>query len=92
LFFQPGVEIIEAVEPRRRHEKVPSPVADYAFDIAFVVALSRPTELVVEQIMRLQLGKNPGSLPLSITADLRHRDRGVVIQDRQRHPAEERKS
>ncbi len=69
-----GDQIVEAVEPRGGHEKVPSPVADHAFDVAFIVALPRTTKLVVEQIMRLKLGKDPGAFPLPIAANLGNSD------------------
>src|SRR4051794_14208318 len=43
----------------------------------------------LEEVMRLQLGEHPRPLPLAVTKDAGHRDPGVVVQDRLRHPAEE---
>ena len=40
--------------------------------------------------MRLQLAEHARALAHSITQDARHRQRGVVVQDRARHLAEER--
>jgi hypothetical protein len=100
--FQPGVQVIEAVEARGRHEEIAAPGADNALhrsvrhwartNGAFngsPFPLARLAEPVVEQGMRLQLGKGSCSFPFAVAADLRHRDRGVVVQDRQGHAAEE---
>jgi hypothetical protein len=53
--FQPGIQIIEAVEPWGRHEEVPPAIADHALHGAFVIPLARPTEPIIEQVTRLQL-------------------------------------
>ncbi len=80
LLLQPGVQIIETVEARHRHQEVPPAITDCAFDITLVVALARTAEPVFEQVMRLQLSKGSGSLPFSVPEDPRHRDRGVVVE------------
>jgi len=49
----------EAFEHRDRYQEVAPGVADKAFDLALVVALARPTEPVLEQIVRLQLAEHP---------------------------------
>src|SRR5450432_3369095 len=38
-----------------------------------------------------QFAEGPRPLPLTVAADLRHRDLQIVVEDRQRHAAEERK-
>ncbi len=58
-------------------------------DLPLVVALARAAEPILEQIMADQFGERPGALPLAVAADLRHRDLEVVVEDRQRHAAEE---
>ena len=40
--------------------------------------------------MRLQLAEHPRALTLAVAQDPRHRDLGVVVEDRLRHAAEER--
>src|SRR5271170_6626969 len=52
-------------------------------------AFAWSAEPILEQIVRLQLGEHPRPLPLAVTEDARHRDLGVVIQDRLWHAAEE---
>jgi len=32
LLFQPGVQVVETVEPGRRNEKIPASIANHAFD------------------------------------------------------------
>ena len=93
LLLQPGVQIIETVEARHRHQEVPPAITDCAFDITVrhclsdqwrsnssLVALARTAEPVLEQVMRLQLSKGSGALPGSVPEDPRHRDRGVVVE------------
>ena len=86
-----GVEGLEAVEYRDRHQEVPPRVTDQAFDLALVVAFAGSAKAVFEQVMRLQLGEHACPLPLAVAEDAGHRDPGVVIQDRLRHPAKEGK-
>ena len=90
LRFQPGIQIVEAGEPGRRYKKIPPTVADHTLDMPLVVPLAGPAKLVLEQVMRLQLAERPGPHTLAVAKDLGHGDRGVVVQHRQRHTAEER--
>ena len=76
--------------PRNRHEEVPPDEADQPLDLALVVALARPAEPVLEQIVRLQLREDARSLPLSIAQDAVNRQLGVVVQDGAGDAAEER--
>jgi hypothetical protein len=39
--------------------------------------------------VRLELGKGAGPLPLAIVQNARHRQLGVVVEDRARHPTKE---
>ena len=64
-------------------------IADQPLDLALVVALARPAEPIGEQVMRLQLAEHPRPLALAVAQDPRHRELGVVVEDRLRHPAEE---
>src|SRR5271167_1269845 len=88
-FQQIGVQRLEALEHRDGDEEVPSRIADKPFDFALVVAFARSAEPILEQVVRLQLGEHARALPLAVTKDARHRDLGVVIQDRLRYAAEE---
>jgi hypothetical protein len=54
-----------------------------------VVPLARTAEAVGKQVMADQLGEGPCPLALPVTADLRHRDLEIIVEDRQRHTAEE---
>ena len=55
-FQQIGVQRLEALEHRDRHQEVPARIADQPLDLALVVALARPAEPILEQVVRLQLG------------------------------------
>jgi hypothetical protein len=70
------------------HEEVASGIANQALNLALVVALARSAEAVEEQVMRLQFGKAARALAAAVAQDPNHRQFGVVIQDRDRHPAE----
>ena len=80
LLLQPGVQVLEAGEAGHRHQVVPPAKADHPLDIALVIALAWPAELVREQVMRLQLGEGPGAFARSVAKDARHGDRGVVVE------------
>src|SRR5271168_3297466 len=84
-----GVQRLEALEHRDWYEKVPTRIADEPFDFALVVALARPAEPVLKQVVRLQLGEHARALPLAVTENPGHRDLGIVVQDRLRNAAEE---
>ena len=84
-----GVQRREAVEQRDRHQEVAPRVADQSLDLALVVALARPAEPVLEQVVRSQLAEHLRALPHPVAQDARDRDLGVVVEDRPRHAAEE---
>ena len=84
------VQRLEAFERRHRHHEVAAREADQPLDLALVVALARPAEAILEQVVRLQLGEHARALPLAVAQNARHRDLGVVVEDRLRHAAEER--
>src|SRR6266566_919833 len=77
-----GVQRREALKHRDGYEEVPSRIADQPFDFALVIAFARSAEPILEKVVRLQLCKHARALPLAVTEDARHRDLGVVIQDR----------
>ena len=58
-------------------------------DLALVVALARPAEPVLEQIVGLKLREDARSLPLPIAQDPGNRQLGVVVQDGSGDAAEE---
>ena len=59
---------------------------------ALVVALARPAEPVLEQIVGLKLREDARSLPLPIAQDPGNRQLGVVVQDGSGDAAEEGKT
>ena len=72
-------------DARDRHEEVSAGVADQPFHLTFVVALPRPSEAIVEQVVRVELAEALRSLPRAVPENLRHRQRGVVVDDATRH-------
>ena len=84
------VQRSEAGGMRQRHQVVPPDQSDQPLHFALVVALARAAEPIGEQVMRLQLAEHARPLPCSVAQDPRHRQLGVVVQDRRRHAAEER--
>ena len=84
------VQRLEALEARHRYHVIAPAEADHALHGALVVALARPAEPVVEEVMRLQLREGTGALAGSVAEDLRHRDGGVVVENGPRHAAEKR--
>ena len=80
---------VRLLQERHRHQKVAPGVADQSLDLAFVIALARAAKAIGEQVVGLQLGKDPGALPRAITKDARRRQLGVVVQHALRHTAEE---
>src|SRR5436305_882236 len=86
-----GVERLEAFERRHRYHEVAAREADQSFHLALVVTLRRPAEAILEQVVRLQLREHARALTLTITQNAGHRDLRVVIEDRVRKAAEERK-
>ena len=87
--LQMGIQSLEALEARDGNQKVPAGIADQAFDLAFVVALAGAPEAIGEEIVGLQLAKDPGAPAGPIAQDTRHGQRGVVVEDRARNTAEE---
>src|ERR1019366_3844260 len=80
---------LEALENRNGDKEVPSGIADQPLDFALVVAFARPTETILEQVVRLQLGENARPTPLPVAQNAGNRDLGVVIEDRLRNAAKE---
>src|SRR5450759_5735471 len=72
----------------RRHE-VRSRIFYEPFDLPLVVALAGSSEPIFEQVVADQFGERPRALALAVPADLRHRNLEIVVEDRQRHAAEE---
>ena len=77
--LQVGVERLEALEGRHRHQEVAPHVAHHALDLPLVVALAGTSEPVVEQVAGLELREGPGALALAIPQDPGHRQPGVVV-------------
>src|SRR3954453_6808705 len=84
-----GVQRRKARDLWEGHQVVAPSITDQALDLALVVALTRSAKAVEEQVVRLQLGKAARALPSAIAQDAGHRQLGVVIQDRTRHPPKE---
>ena len=84
------VEGLEALGPRDGDQEVPPDEADQSLDLAFVVALARPAEPVLEQIVGLKFREDARSLPLPIAQDAGDCQLGVVVQDGAGDAAEER--
>ena len=84
------VEGLEALGPRDGDQEVPPDEADQSLDLAFVVALARPAEPVLEQIVGLKFREDARSLPLPIAQYPGDCQLGVVVQDGSGDAAEER--
>ena len=84
-----GVQRVEARRGRDRHHELGASILHQTLDLALVVALAGPPEAVLKQVVADQFGKGPRPLTLAVAQDLGHRDGGVVVQNRQRHAAEE---
>ena len=69
LFGESIVEGREALGTRDGDQEVPPDEADQSLDLALVVALARPAEPVLEQIVGLKLREDARSLPLPIAQD-----------------------
>ena len=91
LFGESIVEGREALGTRDGDQEVPPDEADQSLDFALVVALARPAEPVLEQIVGLKLREDARSLPLPIAQDPGNRQLGVVVQDGSGDAAEEGK-
>src|SRR5665213_3771891 len=64
LHLEVCVELLPTVEVRYRNHEVPPCIADQAFDLTLIVALGWSSELIRKQIVTLQLGEGPRTLPL----------------------------
>ena len=73
LFGESIVEGREALGTRDGDQEVPPDEADQSLDLALVVALARPAEPVLEQIVGLKLREDARSLPLPIAQDAGNR-------------------
>ena len=89
LLLQMRVQRLEVGEHRDRHHEVPTRIADEPLHLTLVVALAGTAEPVGEQVVRLQLAEHARALTLAVAKDARHRDLGVVVEDRLRYAAEE---
>ena len=69
LFGESIVEGREALARFNGDQEVPPDEADQSLDLALVVALARPAEPVLEQIVGLKLREDARSLPLPIAQD-----------------------
>ena len=90
LFGESIVEGREALGTRDGDQEVP-PDEGPSLDLALVVALARPAEPVLEQIVGLKLREDARSLPLPIAQDAGDCQLGVVVQDGAGDAAEEGK-
>jgi hypothetical protein len=73
----------------QRHQVVSPDQSDQTLNLAFVVALTRATKPIGEQVMRLQLTEHARPPPCAIAQNAGHRQFGVVVQNRRRHATEE---
>jgi hypothetical protein len=74
-----SVKRLEAVKNRNRHQKVAPRKTDEPLDFTLVIASARPTETILEQLVRLKLCKDPRSLPFAVPHDAHNGNLGVVI-------------
>ena len=88
LALEVGDQRVPTAKPWDRHEEVATGVADQPFHFAFVVALARSLEAIVEQVVRLELAEDSRPLARAVPEDPRHRQLGVVVDDAPRHAAE----
>ena len=86
--FQMGIQRIEALEGRHRHQKVSSHVPHQALHLAFVIALAGTPEPVLEQVVGLQLGEGAGALAPAVSQDPGNSQPGVVVEDALGHSAQ----
>ena len=91
LIAESGVQRAKIRCHRHRHHKAPPHEADQPFDFTFVVTLAGTPKLVLEQIMALQGAEHLAACPRPVAQYPRHRQSGVIVQDRARHAAKERK-
>ena len=68
--LQAGIERIESLEGRHRHQEVSARVPHQALHLAFVIALAGAAEPVLEQVVGLELGEGAGALTTAVAKDL----------------------
>ena len=86
---KPLVQSLQIGHLRDRHEELATGRLHRRFHLALVVALAGTAEAVAEQVVRLQMAERPGALTRAVAQNARHRRRRVVVQHRERNPAEE---
>ena len=94
---QRRVQLVDVAGPRDRNHERPAGEADHALHGAVrhwartngafngsLVPLRRPAVPVVEEVVGLQRGEEMAALARPVPEDLRHRQLGIVVQDRLR--------
>jgi hypothetical protein len=91
LLPQDRVQFREVAHLRHGHKKVQPGKLHQTLHHALLITPRRPTEVVPEQVVALELAEAPRQAPApAATDDLRHRHLRVVIADPPRHTPEER--
>lgn len=88
-FQKPRVERLDRRRMRNRRQVVEPHELHQPLDLALVIALAGAPEAVDEQKMADEFGEGLRATPRPVTQNLRHRQSGVVVQNRSRHAAEE---
>jgi len=91
LLSQIVVERVPCRKPWDWHHEVAAGVSDQPFHIALVIALTGSAIAVSKQVVRQKPAEECRPLTRSIRKDLRNQTAVVVVEDRRRHLAEERK-
>jgi hypothetical protein len=86
---QQRVQLVDVARMRDRHHERAPGIADHPLDLALVVPLRRAAETILEEVMGLQAAEQRAPLARAVPEDLRHRQGGVVMEDRERHADEE---
>ena len=76
---QMRVELLPGGVSRNRHHEVPPRVPHQPFHLPLVIALTRTSELLREQVMALQFGERSCFQPRPIAQDPRYRQPSVVV-------------
>lgn len=64
---QQEVQPVDVLGARDRDPEGPPYIAHHAFDVAFVISLSGPTEAILEQVMGLQHREHRAPLPRPVS-------------------------
>ena len=91
LLLQPEIEVCPSREPGHRNHEVAPAIAHQSLDAAFVVALAGPAIPIPDQVMRQEAAEQLGPDPRPIGLNARHQAFVIVVEDRGRHAAKERK-